>query len=172
MPARAEKCEMFVMINVNIICIGKLKEKYLVDACAEYCKRLGAFCKINVIELNPVRLPDDPSAAQIADALSREGEQILSKIPSGARVYAMCIEGKQLSSEELSADFGNAAVSGSSSLVFIIGGSFGLADKVKQRADFKLSMSKMTFPHQLARVMILEQIYRAFMIGANTKYHK
>lgn len=160
------------MISVNIICVGKLKEKYLRDASAEYIKRLTAFCKLNIIEIAPYALPDSPTQAQIDAGLEAEGKQILAKIQNGAYVYAMCIEGKQRSSEVLSAEFDKLSVFGESNLTFIIGGSFGLSDAVKARADAKLSMSQMTFPHQLARIMLLEQIYRAFQISTGGKYHK
>ncbi len=160
------------MISVNIICVGKLKEKYLRDASDEYIKRLTAFCKLNIIEITPYALPDSPTRAQIDAGLEAEGKQILSKIQNGAYVYAMCIEGKQRSSEALSAEFDKLSVFGESNLTFIIGGSFGLSDAVKARADAKLSMSEMTFPHQLARIMLLEQIYRAFQISTGGKYHK
>lgn len=160
------------MIAVNIICIGKLKESYLRDASAEYSKRLGAFCKLNITEIQPKRLPDQPSEAEIDAALSAEGKQILAKIPQNSKIVAMCIEGSQMSSEQFAKQFETDAVSGTDSLSFIIGGSFGLSDEVKKRADLKLSMSKMTFPHQLARVMLLEQIYRAFQINSGGKYHK
>ena len=160
------------MISVNIICVGKLKEKYLRDASAEYIKRLTAFCKLNIIEIAPYALPDSPTQAQIDAGLEAEGKQILAKIQNGAYVYAMCIEGKQRSSEALSAEFDKLSVFGESNLTFIIGGSFGLSDAVKSRADAKLSMSQMTFPHQLARIMLLEQIYRAFQISTGGKYHK
>lgn len=160
------------MISVNIICVGKLKEKYLRDASAEYIKRLTAFCKLNIIEITPYALPDSPTQAQIDAGLAAEGKQILAKIQNGAYVYAMCIEGKQRSSEALSAEFDKLSVFGESNLTFIIGGSFGLSDDVKARADAKLSMSEMTFPHQLARIMLLEQIYRAFQISTGGKYHK
>lgn len=160
------------MIAVNIICIGKLKESYLRDASAEYSKRLGAFCKLNITEIQPKRLPDQPSDAEIAAALLAEGKQILAKIPSSSKIVAMCIEGGQLSSKQLAKQFAEDAVTGTGSISFIIGGSFGLSDEVKNRADLKLSMSKMTFPHQLARVMLLEQIYRAFQINSGGKYHK
>lgn len=160
------------MIAVNIICIGKLKESYLRDASAEYSKRLGAFCKLNITEIQPKRLPDQPSEAEIDAALSAEGKQILAKIPQNSKIVAMCIEGSQMSSEQLAKQFETDAVNGTGSLSFIIGGSFGLSDEVKKRADLKLSMSKMTFPHQLARVMLLEQIYRAFQINSGGKYHK
>lgn len=160
------------MISVNIICVGKLKEKYLRDASAEYIKRLTAFCKLNIIEIAPYALPDSPTQAQIDAGLEAEGKQILAKIQNGAYVYAMCIEGKQRSSEVLSAEFDKLSVFGESNLTFVIGGSFGLSDAVKSRADAKLSMSQMTFPHQLARIMLLEQIYRAFQISMGGKYHK
>ncbi len=160
------------MLNVTIICLGKLKEKYLTEACAEYTKRLTSFCKHTIIELNPEPLPQDPSEAQIKDALDLEGKKILSEIPKGSYVYAMCIEGKQRSSEELSKELQELAVQGRSSITFIIGSSHGLSEEVKRRADAKLSMSRMTFPHQLARVMLLEQIYRAFQISSGGKYHK
>lgn len=160
------------MINVNIICIGKLKEDYLCRASAEYQKRLGAFCKLKITELAPSRLPDTPNEAQIAAALSDEGKKILSAISTGDAVFALCIEGKTISSEAFSKEIEKCAVSGFGSLCFIIGGSHGLSPEVKSRAKFKLSMSPMTFPHQLARVMLLEQIYRAFMISSGGKYHK
>ena len=160
------------MLGVTIICEGRLKEKYLRDACDEYSKRLTAFCKLNIIELTPKRLSDNPSQGEIDNALTAEGKEILSKIPSSARVYAVCVEGKQMPSEKLAQELSACAVNGQSSAVFIIGGSFGLSDEVKKRADFRLSMSQMTFPHQLARVMLLEQIYRAFNIAGGGKYHK
>ena len=160
------------MINVNIICIGKLKEDYLRAACAEYQKRLGAFCKLTVTELSPSKLPESPNDAQITAALNDEADRILAKISANDAVFAMCIEGKELSSEALSAKIDELAVSGFGSICFIIGGSHGLAPQVKQRAKIRLSMSPMTFPHQLARVMLLEQIYRSFMISSGGKYHK
>ncbi len=160
------------MYNINLICVGKLKEDYLRAACAEYAKRLSAFCKLKITELTPARIPENPSAAQIDAALTDESKRILACISPSERVYAMCIEGKLLSSEELSSEMQKAGVSGSGNIAFIIGGSHGLSDDVKHRADFKLSMSKMTFPHQLARVMLLEQVYRGFMISSGGKYHK
>lgn len=160
------------MLNINIICVGKLKEDYLRAACAEYQKRLGAFCRLNIIELTPARLPENPNDSQIAAALADEGERILAKITNSDAVFAMCIEGKMLSSEALSAEIDKLAVGGFGSLCFVIGGSHGLDPRVKNRAKIRLSMSPMTFPHQLARVMLLEQIYRAFMISSGGKYHK
>ena len=160
------------MLGVTIIALGKLKEKYLRDACDEYIKRLGTLCKLKIHELDPVKLGDNASETEIEKALEKEGKEIMSKIPQGAKVIAMCIEGKQMPSEKLSKFFETTAVSGCGEIVFIIGSSFGLDESVKKRADLRLSMSEMTFPHQLARVMLLEQIYRAFMISNSSKYHK
>ena len=160
------------MLNITIIAIGKLKEQYLRDASAEYQKRLSASCKLNIIELNPEKLSDNPSAKEIENALNSEAKKIIEKIPKGAKVYSMCIEGKQRTSEELSAEIDSLAVEGVSNIVFIIGGSFGLSDEVKRLSAYRLSMSKMTFPHQIARIMLLEQIYRAMQISIGTKYHK
>lgn len=160
------------MINVTVCCIGKLKENYLRSACDEYIKRLGAFCKINVLELNEEKLSQKPSESEIKAALQAEGRVILSKIPSQSTVISMCIEGEMLSSEGLAKKIYTAAISGSSNIFFIIGSSFGLSDEVKKASHLRLSMSKMTFPHQLARVMLLEQIYRSFQISTGGKYHK
>ncbi len=160
------------MLNITIICIGKLKEQYLRDASAEYVKRLSSACKLNIIELGGEKLSDNPSQKEIENALSTEAKRIIEKIPKGSTVYTMCIEGKQRTSEELSREIDALGVSGVSSLVFIIGGSFGLSDEVKALSHQRLSMSKMTFPHQLARIMLLEQIYRAMQISLGTKYHK
>lgn len=160
------------MLNITIIAIGKLKEQYLRDASAEYQKRLSTLCKLNIVELNPEKLSDNPSAKEIENALNNEAKKIIEKIPKGAKVYSMCIEGKQRTSEELSAEIDSLTVEGISNIVFIIGGSFGLSDEVKRLSSFRLSMSKMTFPHQIARIMLLEQIYRAMQISIGTKYHK
>ncbi len=160
------------MLSVNVICVGNLKEKYLKDAVAEYQKRLKAFCKFDIIELPEQKLPDNPSENEIKTALSKEAEKIISKIPKGSAVIPMAIEGKELSSEKLAKKIEDFSLKGFSCLSFVIGSSFGLADEVKKKADFLLSMSPMTFPHQLARVMLCEQIYRAFSINNNTKYHK
>ncbi len=159
------------MLNINIIAVGKLKESYLRDACAEYIKRLGAFVKLNVTELSESRLPEAPSPKEISAALENEGKFIMQAVKSGA-VIAMCIEGTALSSEEFSEKLQGFAAQGKSTVNIIIGSSCGLCDKVKRSADIRLSMSKMTFPHQLARVMLLEQLYRAMSIAANGKYHK
>lgn len=160
------------MQNITLICIGKLKEQYLRDAVAEYVKRLSTLCKLNIIELPAEKLSDNPSQKEIENALDSEGKKILEKIPKGAFVYTMCIEGKQKTSEELSREMDDLAVRGFGSVAFIIGGSFGISEKVKAVSSFRLSMSKMTFPHQIARVMLLEQIYRAIQISVGTKYHK
>lgn len=161
------------MLKINIICIGKIKEKYFTDAVGEYAKRLTAFCKFSVVELNEERIRSNtPNEAQIAEVIEAEGRRILQKIGASDYVAAMCIEGKLLSSEELSETLDKAALSGKSTVDFIIGGSYGLSGEVKKRADLRLSMSKMTFPHQLARVILSEQIYRAFEISTNGKYHK
>ena len=160
------------MLNVNIICLGRLKEDYLRAACKEYEKRLGTMCKLTISELEPVNLPQNPSDKQVENALSKEAEMIEAKMLKNAVTYAMCIEGKQRSSEELAQEFSDIAVGGRSAVNFIIGSSFGLAPEIKAKADYRLSMSKMTFPHQLARVMLLEQIYRAHSINAGSKYHK
>ena len=160
------------MLNITIIAVGKLKEQYLRDASAEYRKRLSTLCKLNIVEINPEKLSDNPSAKEIENALNNEAKKIIEKIPKGAKVYSMCIEGKQRTSEELSREIDNLALEGVSNIVFIIGGSFGLSDEVKKLSAFRLSMSKMTFPHQIARIMLLEQIYRATQISIGTKYHK
>ena len=160
------------MINVTVIALGRLKESYMREFCAEYEKRLKAFCKIKIFELSPVRLPQNPSDGDIKNALKSEADMIKSKIPSGAYVFSMCIEGKQMSSAAFSEKIADIALSGKSNIVFIIGSSFGLSDEIKKMSDFKFSMSEMTFPHQLARCMLLEQIYRAFEISSGGKYHK
>jgi len=159
------------MLTVNIICVGKLKEAYWREACAEYSKRLRPFCEFSIIELPESRLPENPSAAQITSELKTEGAKILSAAGSSA-LFALCIEGSQLSSEKLAEKINTLSVNGISAISFVIGSSFGLSEEVKQKADFKLSMSSMTFPHQLARVMLCEQTYRAFQILNHGKYHK
>lgn len=161
------------MIKINIICIGKIKEKYFTDAIGEYSKRLSSFCKFSIIELNEEKIRNNtPNQGQIAEVLNAEGKRILQKLDSSDYVIAMCIEGRLMSSEELSNVIDSAAISGKSTVDFIIGGSYGLSEDVKNRADLRLSMSRMTFPHQMARMILSEQIYRAFEISSNGKYHK
>ena len=159
-------------MNVTVLCVGKLKESYWREACAEYAKRLGAFCKCRVEEVDEERMAENPSPAQIEKVLEAEGERLLRKIPHNAAVFALCIEGKELSSPALAEKIEGAGLLGKSNLVFVIGGSWGLSPQVKNSAFLRLSMSPMTFPHQLARVMVCEQIYRAFEISSGGKYHK
>ena len=160
------------MQKVTILCVGKLKEKFYADAVSEYSKRLSRFCKLDIVELNEERLPEDPSPAQIEAALSREADTIRAKLPPAAMAVALCVEGKQRSSEELARLMADSASRGVSHLVFLIGGSFGLHPSIKELAAVRLSMSPMTFPHHLARVMLLEQVYRAYQINAGSRYHK
>ncbi len=160
------------MMTVTVVCVGKCKESYWRDACAEYAKRMTPFCKFQLIEVTEERAPEQPSPAQIERVLQAEGRRLLDQIPGGARVSALCVEGREMSSEALAANIESAAVGGVSSLAFVIGGSWGLSREVKQFCDQRLSMSPMTFPHQLARVMLCEQVYRAFQIIHDGKYHK
>ena len=159
------------MQRITVLCMGKLKEKFYADAAAEYCKRLSRYCKIEVTELPETRLPEDPSPAEIKKALAAEATAIRQKLEGGA-VVAMCIEGQTCSSEALSKKLAAFALEGKSKVTFLIGGSFGLDETLKKQADWRLSMSPMTFPHHLARVMLLEQIYRACQIAEGTRYHK
>lgn len=159
------------MIGIKIICVGKLKEKYWDAACSEYLKRLRGYCAPEIIEVREARLPANASAADEANVMAAEGRDILGRIGSGDYVIAMDIGGKELSSEEIARkiteiSFNNSRIS------FIIGGSLGLSDDVRKRADFRLSFGKITLPHQLARVVLLEQVYRAFKINAGETYHK
>lgn len=160
------------MQRVTVLCVGKLKEKFYIDAAAEYVKRLQRHCKLELIELPEQRLPDDPSPAEIQKALRAEGDAIREKLPKGGAVIALCVEGKPCSSQELSRRMADLAVQGKTQLTFLIGGSVGLDEDLKRRADWRLSMSPMTFPHHMARIMLLEQIYRAYQIADGTKYHK
>ncbi len=160
------------MQRVTVLCVGKLKERFYADAAAEYVKRLQRYCKLEIIELPEQRLPEAPSPAEIQRALRAEGAAIREKLPKGGAVVALCIEGKPCSSEELSRRMADFGIQGRTQVTFIIGGSFGLDEDVKKQADWRLSMSSMTFPHHLARVMLLEQIYRACQIAEGTKYHK
>ena len=159
------------MQRVTVLCVGKLKEKFYIDAAAEYVKRLQRHCKLELIELPEQRLPDDPSPAEIQKALRTEGDAIRERLPKGGAVIALCIEGRPCSSEELSRRMAEFGVQGKTQLTFLIGGSVGLDEDLKRQADWRLSMSPMTFPHHMARIMLLEQIYRAYQIAGGTKYH-
>ncbi len=159
------------MIKVTVIALGKLKEKYLADAIKEYSKRLSRYCSLEITELEPVRLPDNPSQSEINNALEKEADMIFKKIPTNSKVISLCVEGKGMDSPEFAEkieDFSNMG----ENITFIIGSSYGLSQNVKKRTDIRLSLSKMTFPHQLFRVMLLEQIYRAFKINEGSAYHK
>ena len=160
------------MFNITLITVGKLKEKFYLSAAAEYEKRLKGYCQFQLLELPEVRLPDNPSPAEISATLEKEADAIIEKIPKGAWFCALTPEGKMLSSEELAEKIRSVKLSGKNSVCFLIGSSFGMSPRLKNTADFRLSMSPMTFPHHLARVMVLEQIYRAEAIQAGSKYHK
>ena len=160
------------MLNITILCVGKIKESYFFDAISEYSKRLSRYCKLTIHEVKDEATPDNPSSVEKKLILDKEGKRILEKIPDSAYVTALCIEGKTESSEKLADQISSLAANGNSHLVYIIGGSMGLSDDVKNRADYKLSFSPMTFPHQLMRVILLEQLYRAFQINQGGKYHK
>ena len=160
------------MFEITLIAMGKLKEKFYLSAAAEYEKRMKGYCQFKILELPEVRLPDNPSPAEINAGLEKEADLILAKIPKGAWFCTLTPEGKMLSSEALAEKLADVKNSGKSSACFLIGSSFGIAPRIKAKADFKLSMSPMTFPHHLARVMVLEQLYRAEAIQAGSKYHK
>ena len=160
------------MFEITLLAMGKLKEKFYISAAEEYTKRLGAYCKFKLLELPEVRLPENPSPAEIAAGLDKEAETIFQKVPKGAYLCIFTPEGKELSSEGFAEKLAAVKLSGKSSICFLIGSSFGISPKVKAAADFKHSMGPMTFPHHLARVMVLEQIYRAEAIQAGSKYHK
>ena len=160
------------MFPIKLICMGKCKEKFYIEAVREYSKRLSGMCEFSLLELPEYRLPDDPSAAQIAQGLAAEAKQIKASVPKGSWLCVLTPEGKQQSSEELAQTLAKVKLSGKSGACFLIGSSFGMDAELKQLADCKLSMSKMTFPHHLARVMVLEQLYRAESIQSGSRYHK
>lgn len=160
------------MLGVKLICVGKLREKFYIEAFNEYSRRLSAYCKFECIELTETRLGDNPSEKEISAALMREAAEIEKNIPGNAYVIAMCVGAKQLKSEELAQKIENLATSGRGKICFLIGGSYGMAESIKNRADMRLGMSEMTFPHHLARVMLAEQIYRSFKITEGSRYHK
>lgn len=160
------------MRRVMVVCVGKMKERFYIDAAAEYAKRLSRYCKLEIVELPEQRLPENPSQGEINRALAKEAEAIRGKLPPGCCTVALCIEGALHSSEELARLMGGWDSRGENCLAFLIGGSFGLDPALKREARVRLSMSPMTFPHHLARVMLLEQIYRGFQILEGGKYHK
>lgn len=160
------------MLSVKLICVGRMREKFFIDAFAEYSKRLGAYCKLEHLELTEQRLSDSPSQKEISAALEKEAAEIFRNIPDSAFTVAMCVEGKQMPSEAMAKLIKERELSGKPRLCFIIGGSFGLDESVKRKADLRLSMSEMTFPHHMARVMLAEQIYRGFKINEGSRYHK
>ena len=160
------------MFDITLIAMGKLKEPFYLSAAAEYAKRLGGYCRFTLTELPEVRLPENPSPSEIAQGLDKEANAILARIPKGAWLCVFTPEGKLLSSEDFAAKLREVKNTGKGSACFLIGSSFGIAPRVKSRADFRLSMGPMTFPHHLARIMVLEQLYRAEAIQAGSKYHK
>ena len=160
------------MLSIRLVCVGKLREQFFVDAFNEYSKRLSAYCKFECAELNETKLGSSPSDKEIAAALDKEAADIERALGKDAYVIAMCVEGIQLKSVDLAQRISSLAVAGRGRICFVIGGSFGISPRIKQRADMRLSMSEMTFPHHLARVMLAEQIYRAFKISEGSKYHK
>lgn len=159
-------------MKISILCVGKVKEKFYRDAIDEFSKRLSRYCKLEIIEVADEKTVEEASDTEIKIVKDKEGERLLKNIKEDAYVICLCIDGKQLDSEELSEKMEQLAIQGKSHICFVIGGSLGLADAVIRRADFKLSFSKMTFPHQLMRVILLEQIYRAYRIMNNEPYHK
>ncbi len=160
------------MLSVKLICVGKMRERFYIDAFAEYQKRLRSLCRLELVEIGEQRLGDAPSAREIEAALEKEGAEILRAIPDDAYSVALCVEGTQMPSEGMAELIRSRENSGRPKLCFVIGGSFGLAERVKERADRRLSMSEMTFPHHLARVMLIEQLYRGFKINEGSRYHK
>lgn len=159
-------------MKIDIICVGKLKETYLINAASEYTKRLSRYCKLSIIEVADEKTPDKASKKEEIQIRSKEGERILAKISTNAYVVALDLFGKMLSSNDFAHFIDTCGIDGRSHIVFVIGGSLGLSESVLNRANFSLCFSKMTFPHQLFRIMLLEQIYRGFKINSNEPYHK
>ena len=159
-------------MKITILCVGKVKEKFYRDAIDEFAKRLSRYCKLEIVEVNDEKTDEQASETEIRLVKEKEGERLLKNIKDDAYVITLCIDGKQLDSEELSEKIEKLGIQGTSHIYFVIGGSLGLADEVVKRADFKLSFSKMTFPHQLMRVILCEQIYRAYRIMNHEPYHK
>ena len=159
-------------MNITIIAVGKIKEKYIQEGIKEFSKRLSRYCFLNIIEVDDEKAPENLSPKDMEIIKAKEGEKILAKIPQNSFIISLEINGKQLSSEELSRQMEDLMISGINHISFIIGGSIGLSDEVINRSNFRLSFSKMTFPHQLMRLILLEQIYRGFKIMKNEPYHK
>lgn len=159
-------------MNIKIVCVGKLKEKYWKQGIAEYSKRLGKFCRFEIAEVSDEKAPEKLSEAQMENVRQIEGERILGKIREREYVYALAILGKERSSEEFASEIEKLATYGRSDITFVIGGSLGLSDEVLKRADTQISFGRFTLPHQLMRLVLTEQIYRAFMINAGSPYHK
>ena len=160
------------MLSVSLICVGKMRERFYTEAFAEYAKRLSGYCRFSCVELTERRLPDKPSPSEIQQGLQQEAQDILRQIPSEAYVVALCVEGREYPSEFMADLITECENSGRPKLCFVIGGSYGLADCIKKKSDLRLSMSKMTFPHHLARVMLAEQVYRGYKIKERSRYHK
>ncbi len=160
------------MLSITVVAVGKIKEKYFNDAINEYQKRLSAYCKFEVVEVKDEKTPDNPTETEKQVVLSREAERIIPKIPKGAMVVALCVEGKQMSSEAFAKLIDKSTAQGVSKIAFVIGGSMGLSEEVKNLASLRLSFSEMTFPHKLMRVILGEQLYRAFTIIEGKTYHK
>ena len=158
-------------MNITVVCVGKIKEKFFTDAINEYSKRLSRFCKIDIVEVKDIKIPDNPSDKECAQVLEKEAELILAKIPKDSYIIPLCIEGKELSSPELADKIRTISME-KSHITFIIGGSLGMTEEVKRMGSLRLSFGKMTLPHQLMRVVLLEQIYRAFKINGGESYHK
>lgn len=158
-------------MKITIVCAGKIKEKYLTAGINEFLKRLKPMAQVEVLEIHEEKMPDNPSAAEKEQVLQKEGEKLLKLVPSGSFLFVLDVYGKELSSEELAAKIDKLGLGGRSSLTFLIGGAFGLSREVRQAADMKLSFSQMTFTHQMVRLLLVEQIYRAFKINRGEKYH-
>ncbi len=160
------------MLQINILYVGNIKDKFFQDAVSEYEKRLSSSCKLRNIELKEEKPPENPSDADIAAVIRKEGDRLLNAIPPKSYKIALCVEGKQISSEELADKLSDIPLLGFSEVTFIIGGAFGMDERVKKLADFRLSISKMTFTHRMMRVILIEQIYRALNIASGGHYHK
>ncbi len=160
------------MLKLTIIAVGKIKEKFYTQAVEEYAKRLSSYCRFEIFEVKDEKTPDNPTLAEKQQVLGKEAERIMTKIPKNAKVVSLCVEGRQLTSEGFADILSKTALDGTSSIAFIIGGSLGLSERVKALSDLRLSFSEMTFPHMLMRVVLTEQIYRAFTIIEGKTYHK